>query len=104
MGKNGQVGLIALDQHELQHCTWRALVCPSNGYCFTRGRVRPTGTFHVATTSASRIVGVQQRLAPSADLAENKADGCKQELGSHVPKMIKGSGFVESFDDYALHH
>ncbi len=72
------------DQRRIIHWQGEAvghLVRRSNGFCFTRGPSRLADTNHVAITSASRKMEAKPRLALSADPAENKAVGCKQELG-----------------------
>jgi hypothetical protein len=51
-----------------------------NGGGFSCGPIRLASRNHVATTSASRIMVAQPRLALSTDPAENKAASCKPEL------------------------
>jgi hypothetical protein len=58
---------------------------PSNALCFSCGRIRLASRSHVATTSASRIMVAQPRLALSTEPAENKG----RQLQTRVVRRLR---------------
>jgi hypothetical protein len=65
-----------------------------NAWCFSCGHIRHASRFHVATTSASRIMVAQPRLALSTDPAENKGRQLQTRVsqGAHSLSFSHPSG------------